>query len=122
MRGGVIAAQSIVEMFQKGCFGKCAGAKYHRRCMHAFGCDFLFSWLMTLALAHCPLFLDALTAAANKRSAAFMEEVGAILTGVKPKWRIMMPRVSLPIIWEFAKLLIARVLHGAHGVAKRKSE
>lgn len=110
MRGGVLAARTVIEMFERGCFGCCAGALYHWRWMHEFGFDFFFSKVMARSIYRFPILLDALTSAANKRDPKFMEEVGAIMTGAKPKWRMISPRITIPVVWEIGLILFRRVI------------
>jgi geranylgeranyl reductase family protein len=107
MIGGRLAARRVLELFAandgKGAFDDTATAVYHQRWMEAFGKDFKSSALSAKMSYRFPYFLDAAAKLAERAGDSFMNEFGAIMTGVKPKSTYARPDIAIPLTWEVSK-------------------
>ncbi|MBP9713075.1 MAG: flavodoxin domain-containing protein [Sterolibacterium sp.] len=107
MMGGRLAAHRVLEMFAANAgpaaFDEAATAVYHQRWMAAFGKDFASSALSARMSYRFPFFLDAAASLAERVGDRFMNEFGAIMTGVKPKSTYARPDIALPLSWEVGK-------------------
>lgn len=103
MIGGRLAARRVIEMFAANTFDAAATAIYHQRWMAAFGKDFASSALSARMSYRFPFFLDAAASLAERVGDRFMNEFGAIMTGVKPKSTYARPDIALPLTWEVGK-------------------
>lgn len=103
MIGGRLAARRVLEMFAANTFDETATAIYHQRWMAAFGKDFASSALSARMSYRFPFFLDAAACLAERVGDRFMNEFGAIMTGVKPKSTYARPDIALPLGWEVGK-------------------
>jgi geranylgeranyl reductase family protein len=107
MIGGRLAARRVLEMFAandgKGAFDEAACEVYHQRWMAAFGKDFKSSALSARMSYRFPYFLDGAATLAQRAGDAFMNEFGAIMTGVKPKSTYARPDIAFPLTWEVSK-------------------
>eukprot|EP01065_Artemidia_motanka_P025549 TRINITY_DN30536_c0_g1_i1.p1 TRINITY_DN30536_c0_g1~~TRINITY_DN30536_c0_g1_i1.p1 ORF type:complete len:498 (+),score=155.19 TRINITY_DN30536_c0_g1_i1:80-1495(+) len=108
MPAGKIAAQTIHEMFAKGCFDSRAGKVYEHRWMKLFGNDAVASAYMARILAKFPFLLDAMAAVAERRGRTFMADFGAIMTGVWPKYMFLHPRLAVPLGIEVVRQAVVR--------------
>ncbi|HQW20398.1 MAG TPA: geranylgeranyl reductase family protein [Rhodocyclaceae bacterium] len=103
MIGGRLAARRVLEMFAEKNFSDDACAIYHQRWMAAFGKDFKSSAMSARMSYRFPYFLDGAATLAQRAGDAFMNEFGAIMTGVKPKSTYARPDIALPLAWEVSK-------------------
>ena len=126
MIGGRIAARRVLEMFAACQFDEAASALYHQRWMEAFGKDFNASALSARMSFRFPFFLDAAAKLAERSGDRFMNEFGAIMTGVKPKSTYARPDIAFPLGWEvskqFFKQKILRQAAGEAAYRKRAEE
>ncbi len=105
MIGGRLAARRVLEMFAENRFDEEATAVYHQRWMAAFGKDFSSSALSARMSYRFPFFLDAAATLAERTGGRFMDEFGAIMTGVKPKSTYARPDIAFPLALEVGKHL-----------------
>lgn len=103
MIGARLAARRVLEMFAANTFEESAAAVYHQRWMAAFGKDFKSSALSAKMSYRYPCFLDAAAKLAERAGDSFMNEFGAIMTGVKPKSTYARPDIAIPLTWEVGK-------------------
>jgi geranylgeranyl reductase family protein len=129
MIGGRLAARRTLEMFAahdgQGTFDEAACAVYHQRWMEAFGKEFKSSALSARMSYRFPYFLDAAAKLAERAGDRFMDEFGAIMTGVKPKSTYARPDIALPLGWEVGKQFFQqKILRKAAGEAayRRRAE
>ena len=110
MIAGKIAAETVLQMFSSktgGDFSEKSTSVYHRRWVDAFGSDFVWSGLAGRVIYWCPLLLDATCVVGNKQGQLFLDEFGAIMTGVKSKsaflfnWRNLLLPITVEIIRQF---------------------
>jgi geranylgeranyl reductase family protein len=114
MIGGVLAAQTICEMFARGDFSERACRVYHERWMAEFGRDFRASAVGARMVYRYPLFMDAANLVAQHQGDAFMSQFGAVMTGVKPKTTFLRPDVAIPLGVEVLRQIVRRVPFRAH--------
>ncbi|SMB21208.1 Conditioned medium factor receptor 1 (modular protein) [Sterolibacterium denitrificans] len=118
MIGGRLAARRVLEMFAANTFDDGAAAVYHQRWMDAFGKDFKSSALSAKMSYRYPYFLDAAAKLAERAGDSFMNEFGAIMTGVKPKSTYARPDIAFPLTWEVSKQFFRqKILRQAAGDA-----
>jgi NADPH-dependent sulfite reductase flavoprotein alpha-component len=102
MVAGKLAAQRVHEMAEANDFSAEACQVYHQRWMNEFGKDFPESESVQLNQKH-PLLLDAATVVAKRKGDAFMADVGAAMTRVKPKSTLLRPGIAIPLGLEVVK-------------------
>lgn len=122
MIGGRLAARRVIEMFASNAFDDSAAAVYHQRWMEAFGKDFKSSALSAKMSYRYPYFLDAAAKLAERAGDSFMNEFGAIMTGVKPKSTYARPDIAIPLTWEVSKQFFKqKIMRQAAGDAAYRS-
>ncbi len=125
MIGGRLAARRVLEMFAANTFDEAACEVYHQRWMAAFGKDFRSSAMSARMSYRFPYFLDAAATLAQRAGDAFMNEFGAIMTGVKPKSTYARPDIAFPLTWEVSKHFFRqKVLRqpGGYAAYQRRAE
>ena len=92
-----MAARLLHEAFDAGDLSARRLSAYHRAWMRAFGRDFSISAAAGRAIHRFPVLLDTAAMAAQRHGASFMDNFGAVMTGVKPKSLFLSPRMSIPL-------------------------
>ncbi len=122
MLGGRLAARRVLEMFGANTFNDSASAVYHQRWMDTFGKEFKSSAFSAKMSYRYPYFLDAAAKLAERAGDSFMNEFGAIMTGVKPKSTYARPDIALPLGWEVSKQFFKqKIMRQAAGDAAYRS-
>jgi len=104
MDAAEIAANTIVEAFQKNDFTKKFLKRYQGRWMKSFGKDFKWSIRMARFCAKHPIFFDAFASLSQKKGDKFMVEWGKIMTGSKRKLNFFLPKLAFPLLFEALRL------------------
>jgi geranylgeranyl reductase family protein len=104
MDAAEIAANTIIEAFQKKNFTKKFLKRYQIRWMKSFGKDFKWSTRMARFCAKHPIFFDAFASLSQKKGDKFMVEWGKIMTGSKNKLNFFLPKLAFPLVFETLRL------------------
>jgi geranylgeranyl reductase family protein len=104
MDAAEIAANTIIEAFQKKNFTKKFLKRYQIRWMKSFGKDFKWSTRMARFCAKHPIFFDAFASLSQKKGDKFMVEWGKIMTGSKRKLNFFLPKLAFPLVFETLRL------------------
>jgi len=122
MDGGKIAAQFLMEVWNKGNFEEEVMQIYHMRWMKAFGFDFKWSMNICLFLYRFPILLDAATAAIQRKGDLFLARWADIMTGRVPKVHLLRPEFVVVITYELIILLAKRLIGSKGAVADKKTQ
>lgn len=108
MDAGELAAETIVEAFEKNDLSSKVMKNYQKRWIKSFGKDFKWSNRMVKVLAKMPIFLDAFAYLCNKKGVEYMVQWAKIMTGSQDKLSFFKPGLAIPLLWSAIKLKLGR--------------
>ncbi|MHA1200397.1 MAG: NAD(P)/FAD-dependent oxidoreductase, partial [Candidatus Heimdallarchaeaceae archaeon] len=108
MDAGELAAETIVEAFEKNDLSSKVMKNYQKRWMKSFGKDFKWSSRMVKVLAKMPVFLDAFAYLCNKKGVDYLIQWAKIMTGSQDKLSFFKPKLAIPLLMATLKLKLRR--------------
>ena len=108
MDAGELAAETIIEAFEKNDLSEKMLKNYQKKWMKSFGKDFKWSNRMVKVLARIPVFLDAFAYLCNKKGVDYLIKWAKIMTGSQDKLSFFKPNLAIPLLWGAIKLKLTK--------------
>ena len=109
MEAAKIAAEVVVEGFDKGDLSERFLKRYHDRWMKQFGAEFRWSFKFTSTISRWPIIIDAACLIIKERGYEYFLQWALVMTGTKSKVWFLRPDFVFLLLLKILQLSVSRI-------------